>query len=1012
MTTVEGTDTGTRPEAASQDALATVRARLSEVRGEAFWQRLEDLARTPALREALEREFPSQAERLVPDLERRDFLRLMGASLGVMGLAACTRQPDERILPFARNPEYVVPGRPQYFATALSIGGATQGLLVESHMGRPTKVEGNPDHPSSKGATDALAQAEILALYDPDRSHSVLRDGQIGTWGAFQTELASRMEGFAAARGQGLAILQAGEPSPTVSAQLARLADRYSRLRTYRWTSAHRDHERAGAELALGRDVATRYRFDRARVVVALDSDFLFSGPGAPRYARDFMSGRAGRRSTAAMTRLYAFESSVTVTGAMADERLPVRPSAVEGLARALAKAVGVAVEAPELSGRTKLVVEAAARDLTTKLGAGVVVPGREADPIVHALAHAMNHQLRNVGSTVEHTLPLESGDDPAATSIGRLVEDIRDGRIDTLLILGGNPVYDAPRELDLASALRAVPLRVHLAAQVNETSELCQWHVPAAHPFESWSDLRGHDGSVSLVQPLIAPLFGGKQAEELLALLEGQGGKSAHDLLRAEWLAASGKAGEDFERFWRQALHDGVVPGSAYPALEIGLRRDLDLGPAPAAREGLELALRLDASTFDGRYANNAWLQETPRPLTRLTWENAALLAPAMAERLGLASEDVVTLAVGERSVEAPLWVVPGHPEDTVTLHLGYGRARAGALGSGLGVDAGQLRSAAGPWRATGLEIERTGRKQLLATVQKHPDQEGRNLVRVAEFERFRSNPVSAFGAGHGGHEALRPPSLYPGFPYEGNAWGMVIDLNACIGCNACMVACQAENNVPVVGKEQVLNGREMHWIRIDRYYEEREPAAPDGPSDPVVLHQPVPCMHCENAPCEVVCPVGATVHSSEGLNEMVYNRCVGTRYCSNNCPYKVRRFNFLAYTDRQSQSLAAQRNPDVTVRSRGVMEKCTYCVQRISQARIQAKKEDRAIRDGEIQTACQAVCPTQAITFGDINDPTSAVARLRQEPHHYGLLAETGTRPRTTYLARLRNPNPELPA
>jgi molybdopterin-containing oxidoreductase family iron-sulfur binding subunit len=1006
------TSAGTSTEARDELALERVRARLSAARGAEFWRELERLAAEPELAALLAREFPSLFARTGPGLERRELLRLMGASLGVMGLAACTRQPDETIVPFARAPELVVPGRPLYFATAFALGGAATGLLVESHMGRPTKVEGNPDHPSSLGATDALAQAALLGLYDPDRSHSCLRAGQIGTWSAFTSELAGRLEGIAAHRGEGLAVLVGGESSPLLAAQLARLAARFPKARTFRWTPLHRDHARAGAELVYGRDVGLRHDYSKARVVLALEADFLARGPERVRAARDFAAGRMGRSWASEMSRLYALESTLSTTGAMADERLAVRPSELEGLARWVAKELGLALEAPALEARAERFARAVAADLRAHAGASLVVAGEGADPNVHALAHLLNHRLRSPGATLELTLPLESASEPAAASIRQLVEDVRARRVDTLVMLGGNPVYDAPAELDFGAALRTVPFRVHHSEQVDETSALCHWHLPATHFLESWSDARAHDGTVSLVQPLIAPLYadgGAKSVHELVALVAGESGKSGYQLLREHWQAASGLTdAAEFERFWRAALHDGVVPGTAFPALSLDPRAELELGPPPASARGLELVLVPDASTFDGRFANNAWLQELPRPLTRLVWDNALLVSAATARELGLESGDVVRLAADGRSLEAPAWIAPGQADGVVTLALGYGRRTAGTLGSGVGCDAYALRTSAAPWRHSGVSVTPSGARHALATVQKHPEQEGRNLARVATFERFKAAGARAFEGAHvSPFDELRPPSLYPGFPPEGNAWGLVIDLNACIGCNACMVACQAENNVPVVGKDEVANGREMHWIRIDRYY---EPASDGGANDSVqVLHQPVPCMHCENAPCETVCPVGATVHGAEGLNEMVYNRCIGTRYCSNNCPYKVRRFNFRSYVD-QAPTLALGRNPDVTVRSRGVMEKCTYCVQRISQARIAAKKEERPIRDGEIVTACQAVCPTRALTFGDVADPTSAISKLRAEPHHYGLLAELGTRPRTTYLGRLRNPNPAL--
>jgi molybdopterin-containing oxidoreductase family iron-sulfur binding subunit len=988
--------------------LDALRARLSRARGAEFWRELEAVADEPATAALLAREFPSLFARSGPGLERREVLRLMGASLGVMGLAACTRQPDETIVPFAKSPEHLVPGVPRFFATAIPLGESALGCLVESHQGRPTKIEGNPDHPSSLGATDALAQAAILGLYDPDRSHACLRGGEIATWSAFQAELGARLERLATVQGAGLAVLHAGDHSPLLAAQLARLSTRFPRLARYRWNPLHRDHARAGAELVFGRDVATRYRFDRARVVVALEADFLATGPGAVRYARDFAGTRAGRSWVKEHSRLYALESAFTLTGAMADERLALRPSALEGAVRFLARELGLAVEAtPPADERVARFLGAAARDLAARRGAGAVVAGEGADPLVHALAHLVNHHLGNAGVTVEHTQPLEALDEGHAEALGRLVEDAHAQRIDTLVILGGNPAFDAPADLGFVEALDEVPFRVHHSLALDETSALCHWHVPATHVLETWSDARAHDGTASLVQPLIAPLYeqgGAKSAHELVAFLAGEGGKSGYELVRAAWQAASGKTGAEFEAFWRASLHDGVVAGTALPALELSPRADLSLPATSAPATGYELALRADASVHDGRFANNAWLQELPRPLTRLVWDNAALCSPRTAAEAGLSDGDRVALEHGGRRIEAPVWVLPGTADDTFVLHLGYGRRRAGRLGNGVGYDAFALRTRAAPWRASSLGVSRTGARAALATVQKHPSQEERGLVRVATFERFKRDGKLAFAhPHHSRHDELRPISLYPDFPYEENAWGMVIDLNACLGCNACMVACQAENNVPVVGKEECANGREMHWIRIDRYVQESAGRVE-------VLHQPVPCMHCENAPCETVCPVGATVHSDEGLNEMVYNRCIGTRYCSNNCPYKVRRFNFRTYNDHASEPLKLGRNPDVTVRSRGVMEKCTYCVQRISQARITAKKEERAIREGEVVSACQAVCPTQAIVFGNINDPASAISRLRGEPHHYGLLAELGTRPRTTYLARLANPNPEL--
>ncbi len=984
----------------SEAEVRAIREELATVHGPAFWRKLEQLADTAPFRAFLTRWFPSQLPRLGTALGRRDFLRSMGASLAVAGLGACTRQPDERIVPFAKSPEALIPGKPRYFATSLCTGSDVIGVLVESHMGRPTKIEGNPDHPASLGATDGLAQAAVLGLYDPDRSHSILRAGQISTWDAFLTELSSRLDGMEATRGEGLAILATDSTSPTQRAQLAALVARFPSMAIHHWSPVHRDHSRAGAQSVFGRDVEPRYAFDKARVVVSLDAEFLAAGSGGVRYARNFAAARKARSvggNATPMNRLYAVESSVTLTGSMADHRLAVKPSLVEAFTRVLAHRLGVSVDAPEVGDELRVLADEVARDLRDNAGAGLVVAGEWQTPAVHALTHRINDALRNVGKTVDYIESVTARETSDAESISVLVDDIRNTRVTTLLMLGGNPVYDAPANLEFDAALRTVPFRVHLSSHVDETSRLCHWHIPEAHALESWSDARAFDGTASIVQPLIAPLYGGKSAHELLAVVDGDTSAKAHDLVRAHWKRALALDDDAFERAWETALHDGIIAGTTSDALTLAPGAG-KLG-AYVARTGLEVVLRPDASAFDGRFVNNGWLQETPRPLTRLTWENAALVSPATAKAEGLDSGDVVEVRAGERRVEAPVWITPGHADDAVTLHLGYGRTSAGQLGSNVGFDAYRLRTVDAAWSVDGASLSRTGRTAALANVQDHSNMEGREPVRVTTFDRFRVDPHETNAHDHD----VSDLSMYPDHPYNGYAWGMVIDLNACIGCNACMVACQSENNIPIVGKEEVARGRELHWIRIDRYYDEH-------PAGTRALHQPVPCMHCENAPCEVVCPVGATTHSDEGLNEMVYNRCVGTRYCSNNCPYKVRRFNFFKYSDYETESLKLANNPDVTVRARGVMEKCTYCVQRINQVRITAKKEERVIADGEVTSACMQACPTQAIVFGDINDASSRVSADRAQPHHYGLLEELGTRPRTTYLAKLTNPNPRL--
>ena len=982
--------------------LAAIRQRLAGRSGQEYWRSLEELAATEDFQWCLENEFPRQAGGFRSAVDRRQFLQLMGASLALAGLSACTRQPTENIVPYVRQPEEIVPGRPLFFATALPLGGVASGVLVESHMGRPTKVEGNPEHPASLGATDAFAQAAVLTLYDPDRSQVISNVGEIRPWAAFVAAIRSRLEGQREQGGSGLRILTETITSPTLADQLRQLQAAFPAAQWHQYEPVHHDNAIAGARAAFGEDVDTRYHFDQADVVLSLDADFLSCGPGHLRYVREFSAKRRVQGERTEMNRLYAVQSTPTNTGAVADHRLPLRASQIEDFARAVANGLGLPVQnAPGLEAYAKWIT-ALVHDLQTHKGSSIVIAGDEQPPAVHVLAHAMNEALGNVGRTVVYAEPVAAKPTIQTQSLRDLVADMQAGKVALLLILGGNPVFDAPADVPFPTALSKVPLSVHLGLYNDETSQLCHWHIPQAHSLESWSDGRAYDGTITIMQPLIAPLYDGKTAHEMLALLSDRPERSSHDIVRDYWKSRHDAA--DFELFWRKTLHDGLIPDSATPSKQVTMRplAGIDLLPASrASNRGFEIIFRPDPTIYDGRFANNGWLQELPKSLTRLTWDNAALIAPATAERLGLADEDVVELAYGGRTLRAPIWIQPGHAPDAVTVHLGHGRTHAGKVGTGSGFNAYALRTSDASWFANGLELRKTGDRQPLASTQHHHSMEGRPLVRVATLAEYHEHPDFA-------HEMEETPAaddtMYaPEHPYEGNAWGMAIDLSSCVGCNACAIACQAENNIPVVGKAEVTRGHEMHWIRVDRYYA--------GDLDnPETYHQPVPCMHCENAPCEIVCPVGATVHSSEGLNDMVYNRCVGTKYCSNNCPYKVRRFNWFLYNDWTTESLKPLRNPDVTVRSRGIMEKCTYCVQRISHVRIEAQKEDRPIRDGEIITACQQVCPAQAITFGNINDKSSRVAQLKAEPRNYGLLSSLNTRPRTTYLARLRNPNPEI--
>jgi molybdopterin-containing oxidoreductase family iron-sulfur binding subunit len=985
--------------------------------GKAFWRTLDEFADDPSFVERLHNEFPSEVEAITDPTTRRTFLKLMGASLALAGVTACTTQPEEDIVPYVRQPEELVPGRPLFYATAMTLGGVATGLLVESHEGRPTKIEGNPQHPSSLGAADVFNQAAILNIYDPDRLQTLTNAGDVSSWSAFVGAMHNAGVAQQALQGAGLRILSETVGSPTLGAQMKDLLGRYPQARWHQWEPASRNNARVGSKLAFGDYAEPLYQIDKADVILALDADFLACGPACLRYAREFASRRRPEQADR-MNRLYVLETMATSTGSRADHRLALKPSEVVAVARQIAGAVGVG-SASGGSADTQKWVAAIAKDLQAHRGASLVIAGENMPPEVHALAHAINQSLGNAGQTVIYTQPIDAEPVDQVDSIKALVADMNAGTVDLLIILGANPVYTAPVDLEFAKALEKVSTRVYLGQFRDETAELCHWQLPEAHFLESWSDARAHDGTASVVQPLIAPLYNGHTAHELIAIFSDRPDRTSYDIVREYWTTAQ-PAGSpaDFDRSWRRWLHDGVIPNTAFAPKSVSVQPSALSAPSAAAGSGIEMSFRPDPSVWDGRYANNGWLQELPKPITKLVWDNAVITSPATAAKFkagnepdarggehGTIDSDVVEIRYKGRTIRGPIFGVAGHADDCVTVHLGYGRTRAGHIGNGPGFNAYTLRTSDGLWSGAGAEIVSTGDTYPLACTQYHHLMEGRGLVRAVTKDEFVKNPRSV----HEGFEApARTITLYPDWKYEGYKWGMSIDVNACIGCNACVVACHAENNIAVVGKDQVLRGREMHWIRIDAYFAGEH----DKPGELQTYFQPVPCQQCENAPCEVVCPVGATVHSHEGLNDMVYNRCVGTRYCSNNCPYKVRRFNFLLYSDWETPSYKLARNPDVTVRSRGVMEKCTYCVQRINAAKIESEKAGRRIADGEIKTACQQTCPSDAIVFGDLNDPNSRVARLQAEERNYALLAELNTRPRTTYLAAVRNVNPELSA
>jgi MoCo/4Fe-4S cofactor protein with predicted Tat translocation signal len=1030
--------------------------------GKQYWRSLEELADSPLFEEFVQREFPQQAEEWNDPVERRTFLKLMGASLALAGLSGCVIQPPEKIVPYVKQPEEEVPGKGLYFATAFSLGGIATPLLARSNEGRPTKLEGNPDHPNNRNsdpndkgssATDIFSQASILTLYDPDRSQTPMYRGETRAWTTFVAEIRSAIQkegdGLKAKKGAGLRFLTETITSPSLAAQMKSILTDFPEAKSHQYEPANRDNARAGAMMAFGQPVNTIYDFSKADRILSLGSDFLACQPGSLRYARDYAAKRRISGDKAEMNRLYVIESTPTTTGANADHRFSLKPSEM------------ISITQPD--PRPHEWLSTIWRDLQEYKGASIVIVGDDQAPIIHAMAHSMNALLGNVGKTVFYTDPLEANSVDQTQSLRELVSDIDAGHVDALIIIGGNPAYNTPIDLRLdLNRLSKVKLRAHLSLYDDETSDICHWHIPATHYLESWGDARSYDGTVTIVQPLIAPLYEGRTAYEVLALFSENYDRKPYDIVKDYWRANAGAGGQgsgaspnasptpasspvagaptDFESWWRKCLHDGFIPNSALPTKTVSMKSDWAAGlnssnPQPANPNTLELVFRTDPTIYDGSFANNGWLQELPKPLTKITWDNVALISPNTAKKLGVAEQNyeqekkgrealVDTIQLKHRdytiSKQVPVWVMPGQPDDVITIHLGFGRTKAGRVGTTTvvepdtrlpngGFNAYEIRYADSPWATTGVSVTKTNEQFQIASTQTHFLMEGRDILRESSLEEYRREKDHLREKGEEQKKENRELSLYPEVDYKnqgnGYAWGMSIDLNSCVGCNACTIACQSENNIPIVGKEQVVRSREMSWIRIDAYYKGNDVNKAEGP-----FFQPVPCMHCENAPCEPVCPVHATVHSAEGLNDMVYNRCVGTKYCSNNCPYKVRRFNFFLYQDWETPTYQLMRNPDVSVRSRGVMEKCTYCVQRIQSAKIQSEIEGRQVHDGEIVTACQSVCPTEAIVFGNINDPNSKVSKLKALDRDYSLLGELNTRPRTTYLSALRNPNPEI--
>ncbi len=987
----------------------------------------------------------------VSGMTRRGFLEAGTLTAAALAVEGCIRRPEEKILPYAKQPEYVVPGRPLHFATSLPHpSGDALGVLVTCHEGRPTKVEGNPDHPASLGRTDAYAQASVWDLYDPDRSHRPARKKSEGslsesTYQKFDAALEAMVRKHRGDQGAGLCFLSEPTSSPSFIRLRSSIRAVLPKARFFTHAAVHDDNAREGAKIAFGQDAIAFVEYAQARVIVSFDADFLSSGVASVRNGQGFGQGRRLGSSRDNMSRLYVVEGTFSVTGAMADHRLRTPARDVGTVLLALAKRLvesgklempGLAssIQKQNTSEVDSAWVDAAVKDLLAHRGLAPIVVGPRQPPYVHALAHALNVALGNHSGCMRLYAPADA-------------ERNRDGDLKTLIpalrsasslvILGGNPAFDAPADLGLPSALKRDGLTsIHLATHRNETSKLCEWHVPEAHPFEAWGDSRCFDGTVAVQQPLIAPLWGGRSAIEILATFAGESSTRGHKIVR-QTMRESFFSGLDFEQRWRSALHAGVVGQDPSARVAPMATRDDAISNSIQGRtpsqgalgaRNLEVQFVPSAALFDGRYANNPWLLELPDPMTKMVWDNAAIVSKKTRDALGLRDGQIVRLSdASGRAVEIPVMALPGHADYSVTLHIGWGRRDSGRYGTKQvrrsvvpepntetgGFNVYPLRARKSLDFSDGYSLDPLPKQYDLVQTQTHASMEGRPIAIDATLAEYRKEPdFASFRT----VEFVNTPPLWEEVDYnDGHKWGMTIDLTSCTGCNACVVACQSENNIPVVGKREVKRGREMSWLRIDRYF------VGDDEDSPAVSLQPVACQHCEEAPCENVCPVNATAHSPEGLNDMAYNRCIGTRYCANNCPYKVRRFNYLdwhskledpfAMHGKFSETRKMQFNPNVTVRSRGVMEKCSYCVQRIEEARYAAKREQRAIGDNEIVTACQQACSTGSIVFGDLNNPKSRVARLARTDRRYKLLAEVGTQPRTTYLAKIRNPSPTLP-
>ncbi len=1001
-----------------------------------YWKSLNELAKNEEYKKYAEREFPEDASEMTDQVSRRSFLRVMGASIALAGFASC-RKPVEKIMPYSKQPENVVIGNPNYYATSIPFQDTITGLIVENNEGRPSKLEGNEDHPSSRGKTSIYDQAGILNMYDPDRSRHPRIDGEKATISEVEAYLADRLED----RDQNILFIGEANSSPTYNRLKNDLLADFQFANWVTYEPFGEDNSVEGANLAFGQRLRTVNHFDRAEVVVSLDDDFLTPSAhkNSVENAQKLMEQRKVRSTDDSMSHLYSVENSFTITGSYADHRLRLKSSEIETFIYALANRLSNDVNGLDAySGVNNEFsnhdwVDTLAGELLSNRGESIVTVGAEYSPALHATVHAINQALGNAGETVTyHQLPFRS-EQNEQEAFAEAVTDMTAGRYDSVVFVGTNPIFTAPGDLDIEEALLNVDTKIHLADYYDETSKLCDVHVNRAHFLESWGDGLSFTGQRSIIQPQILPLFDGiSDVEFLNALLTGETGKG-YEVVQETWQEYYPN---NFSRRWDTILHDGIDPETGFSAESVSLQNNFanDIEPYISAEpnSGIEINIKPDPTLFDGRFANNSWLQELPDPMTKITWDNVALMSPATATAIGISPErsfssndvPVVRISAGETTIEIAAWVQPGHADDSITLYTGYGRENIGRVADGVGVDTYPLRTSSDMFYQP-ADVEPTGQMYEVACVQDHHNLEGRDMVRSATMDEYRDNPEFASFESTKGFEvpgmsqALAkgddrgPVSLFNEQygPDHQPQWGMAIDLNACFGCGVCTIACQAENNIPVVGKREVGRRRAMHWIRTDRYYE--------GDQDnPKVYHQPVPCMHCELAPCEQVCPVSATTHSDDGMNQMTYNRCIGTRYCANNCPFKVRRFNFFNYTKEylttgdDPEVIQMAMNPEVTVRFRGVMEKCSYCVQRVSRAKIDSriKTGSRKPADGTVQTACQQACPANAISFGDLTDQESVVSQDKENERNYVMLEEMNVRPRTSYLGKLRNSNSEL--